>query len=313
MKSFRRAQTGVVVGLMAMVVNVGVVQGVAGAAVSSPANPAAATWAAGDTDPHLPLTAQTLRWEAQKFAAATTLMEQARKAWAAQPSATQSLVTVQPSATQSLVTITPNFTDPGGGGGTPPSSWALTQNQQPQQTGVWCGPATVSEALGQRSLYLDQNSSASQLKTDASGTAWSGIYVSTLPSTGYPVADVMNNRTGSTWYVPISVSSTATATDKANYRTALVTDVGNAGYPLIGNAMEVAGHAHLFGHPVDKNIQHWFDIYGYANSGADTLYEDSVYGVSTSIITWADGVTTPYTTMASDTIVGILGGRGYIW
>ena len=270
-----------VVGLMAMVINVGVVQGVAGAAVSSPANPAAVARAAGDTDPHLPLTAQTLRWEGEKFAAATRLMEQARKAWATQPSATQSLVTVQPSTTQSLVTITPNFTDPGGGGGTPPSSWAFSQNQQSQQTGVWCGPATVSEALGQRGISLSQASAASQLKTDASGTAWSGIYV----------------------------SHTATATDKANYRTALVTDVGNAGYPLIGDAWEVAGHDHLNGHPTDQTIFHWFDIRGYATSGADTLYEDSVYG---STISWAGNVPA-YSTMASDTIVGILGGRGYTW
>ena len=311
MKSFRRAQTGVVVGLMAMVVNVGVVQGVAGAAVSSPANPATVARDAGDTDPHLPLTAQTLRWEAEKFAAATRLMEQARKAWATQPSATQSLVTVQPSATPSLVTITPNFTDPGGGGGTPPSSAAFSQNQQAQQTGYWCGPAAVSEALGQRSYSLSQTSAASQLKTDATGTAWSGIYVSTSPSTGYPVADVMNNRTGSTWYVPISVSSTATSADKTNYRTALVTDVGNAGYPLIGDAWEHPYQDHLIGHPRSYEIYHWFDIYGYANSGADTLYEDSVYGAVS--IGWSSSVLSAYSTMPSDTIVGMLGDRGYIW
>ncbi len=291
MKSFRRAQTGVVVGLMAMVVNVGVVQGVAGAAVSSPADPAAVARAAGDTDPHLPLTAQTLRWEAEKFAAATRLMEQSRKAW----------------ATQSPVAITPNVTDPGGGGA--PSSAALLANQQAQQTGYWCGPAAVSEALGQRGISLSQTLAASQLKTDASGTAWSGIYVSTSPSTGYPVADVMNNRTGSTWYVPISVSSTATSADKANYRTALVTDVGNAGYPLIGDAWEHPYQDHLIGHPRSYEIYHWFDIYGYANSGADTLYEDSVYGSS---ISWA-GPVPAYSTMPSDTIVGIFGGRGYIW
>lgn len=295
MNSFRKAQTGVVVGLMAIMVNVGVVQGVAVAAASSPLDPVGVARAAADTDPHLPLSAQTLQREAEKFAAATTLMGQLRKAWAAQSS-----------ATQSPVAITPNSTLPGGGSG--PTSASLAANQQAQQTTYWCGPAAVSEALGQRSYSLSQASAASQLKTTTDGTAWSGVYVSTSPATGYPVADVMNNRTASSFYVPIAVSYTATTADKTNYQPRLVTDV-LGGWPIVGNAWEVAGYDHLVGHPFDQVIFHWFDIRGYANSGADTLYEDSVAGSS---ITWAAGVPA-YSTIASDMVVSLMGGRGYIW
>ena len=80
------------------------------------------------------------------------------------------------------------------------------------------------------------------------------------------------------------------------------------GWPLIGDAYEVVGGLHLVGHP-DSNIFHWFDIRGYANSGADTLYEDSVAGSS---ITWAANVPA-YSTISSDTVVSIMGGRGYTW
>lgn len=42
---------------------------------------------------------------------------------------------------------------------------------------------------------------------------------------------------------------------------------------------------------------------------ADTLYEDSVAG---STISWAANVPA-YSTLASDAVVSIMGGRGYIW
>lgn len=99
----------------------------------------------------------------------------------------------------------------------------------------------------------------------------------------------------------------------SNYKTYLVSNVSAVGAPLIGDAWEVSGGAyHLAGHPQDRPIFHWFDIRGYTSSGASTMYEDSVHGVSISIISWADNVPA-YTTMSSKAIVTIVGGRGYVW
>lgn len=80
------------------------------------------------------------------------------------------------------------------------------------------------------------------------------------------------------------------------------------GFALVGDAYEVPGGPHLVGHP-NITIYHWFDIRGYTSSGANTEYEDSVHGSSTS---WAGGVPA-YSTLSSTTIAKIVGGRGYVW
>lgn len=57
---------------------------------------------------------------------------------------------------------------------------------------------------------------------------------------------------------------------------------------------------------------HWINIrgYDYAYGYNLTRYEDSVSGASS--ISWSSGVP-PYSTFDSNTMVVILGGRGYIW
>ena len=79
---------------------------------------------------------------------------------------------------------------------------------------------------------------------------------------------------------------------------------------LAGNAYEVPGGPHLVGHPAGQQIMHWFDIRGYAQSGAVTAYEDSVHGAPS--IAWGSSVPA-YSTLPSTTIVYILGARGYVW
>ena len=55
---------------------------------------------------------------------------------------------------------------------------------------------------------------------------------------------------------------------------------------------------------------HWIDIRGYADGGKVTNYEDSVHDASS--IGWAAGVPA-YSSLASSTMVNILGARGYDW
>jgi hypothetical protein len=68
----------------------------------------------------------------------------------------------------------------------------------------------------------------------------------------------------------------------------------------------------LIGHPGNRTIFHWFAIRGYFDWGNDTHYADPVAGVPTSIISWA-GPVPRYSTMSSNTIAVIMGGRGYVW
>jgi hypothetical protein len=192
----------------------------------------------------------------------------------------------------------------------PPVSHSLGGRQQPQQNGYWCGPAAVSEALSHRGISLSQASTASQLKTNTSGTAWSGVYVSTSPSTGYPVADVLNNRTpvGVHYYtVPVG-TVTSTIISDLQRRVAYDVWVGDA---LVNDAWETPTSAyHLVGHPKTSTIFHWFTTYAYSSSGAVISYEDSASGGAG--VSFAASVP-KYSSLSSTAIAHIVGGRGYVW
>jgi hypothetical protein len=195
-----------------------------------------------------------------------------------------------------------------------PASLLLGKNQQAQANGYYCGPAAVKEAMGLlgNSNY-SQSAEATALKTtSSSGTAWSGVNAN-VPArflTGHPVRDVIEAEAYASfnydaYYSVISVPYTPKASDTSNYIASLKIDM-NTGFPMVGDAWEVAGYAHLTGHPKNQTIFHWFTIIGYENSGASTSYEDS----ATSIWTTVPAYTLNF---SSSTLVLILGGRGYIW
>lgn len=193
------------------------------------------------------------------------------------------------------------------GGAGYPASASFPGNQTPQITSYYCGPATVHEALNSVGVGMSQATAADHLNTTTNGTAWSGGGTS---PTGYPVPDVLNHHETRNYYVPQYVSSDgSTAVDQ--YEQDLMYDIYAAGAPMIGDAYEVYGGLHLTGHPNRQTpIFHWFDIRGYGNSGASTMYEDSVHGATS--VTWHEGVPA-YSTLASSTIVTIVEGRGYVW
>lgn len=145
---------------------------------------------------------------------------------------------------------------------------------------------------------------ARQLGTTAAGTDWSD-------SSGYPVPRVLNKDQARNQYVAVGLPWTPTSSQIKTYEIDLVTDINeNGGAPLAGSAYEVPGGPHLAGHPVTQTIMHWIDIRGYRNYGAVTDYEDSVHGATS--IGWSLSVPA-YSSLASATMVDILGARGYDW
>jgi hypothetical protein len=243
--------------------------------------------AAHDSDPHLPLTAQQLQMTAEKRAAES----QTASGSAVSPTAT-------PDSTCGAAC---------GGGGGYPGSASLAENQAPQTTGYYCGPAAVHEALGAVGVSLSQSAAAAALHTTGNGTAWSGG--GTSPS-GYPVADVLNARQNRNYYVPQPVSS-PTANAVSTFEGDLKTDISSVRAPLVGDAWETPSSAHhLVGHPTDRTIFHWFEIRGYQSSGSSTLYEDSVHDATS--VSWYAGVPA-YSRLASSSLVSIVAGRGYVW
>lgn len=195
-----------------------------------------------------------------------------------------------------------------GGGGAYPGSAHLAANQTPQSKNSYCGPAAVHEALDALGVSLTQSAAAAALRTTADGTGWSGA--GTKPS-GYPVPDVLNANENKNFYVPQPVTSPPTSKANSTYAKDLVTDIAVVHAPLVGDAWETStSDHHLVGHPTDRTILHWFEIRGYDDSGATTLYEDSVHGATS--VSWYAGVPA-YSSLPSSWITSIVGGRGYVW
>ena len=193
-----------------------------------------------------------------------------------------------------------------------PTDFSIGQNQQGQQKTYWCGPAAMSEADGFLGSSYSQTSEATTLKTDTNGTAWSGVNANVPAAylTGHPMRDVLVYHyyvlTGiDAAYAVVSVPYTPTQTDVNKYVSNLTFDISNY-WPVVGNAWEVAGYAHLTGHPSNQTIFHWFTIYGYHSSGSRTSYEDSATTVWSTVPAYTDS-------FSSSTLVTILGGRGYVW
>jgi hypothetical protein len=248
----------------------------------------AAYKAAIDTDPHLPLTVeqkQALKGKEQRLAGFYS-------------AATGRTLTAEGAAALGATAAVTSI----------PAAWGVAANQQPQQRSYWCGPATLCEALGQCGVpNVTQAQAASWSGTTASGTAWSGGPT----STGHPMADVMNSHQSRNYFVPQALSYSPTASEIGTYKARLVNNIYNVWAPLIGDAFQTAGSTyHLTGHPTDRTIFHWFDIFGYTASGGYTRYEDSVSG--SPVIGWSGSVP-PYSWQPSNQVATICGGRGYIW
>ncbi len=261
----------------------------AGAAITGDA-----AWkAAHDTDPHLPLTPYQLQMLAQKEQAVASYFS----------AVSGSPVTVEATATSGAAVMS---VDPAMLSGMPASA-SLPANQIAQQTGYWCGPAAVQEALGQVGVSMTQATAAARLGTTSAGTAWSGGHT----ATGHPVPDVLNQAQSRNYYIPQAVPVSPSSGDVSNYKSYLLNNINYPMAPLVGDAWETQTSSyHLTGHPRDRTIFHWFDIRGYTASGANTMYEDSVHNAPT--VSWYAGVPA-YSTLPSSWIVTIVGGRGYVW
>ncbi len=186
----------------------------------------------------------------------------------------------------------------------PAAARYLARTQQPQIRNYFCGPATVAEMLAQLGARLSQSAAARELGTSGAGTDWSD-------KTGYPVPRVLDANQKKNSYVAVGLPWTPDGNQIRTYEGDLVTDLNRgAGVPLAGDAYEVPGGPHLVGHPESQEILHWFDIRGYARSGAVTAYEDSVHGAPS--IAWSSSVPA-YSALPSPMVVYILGARGYVW
>lgn len=192
-----------------------------------------------------------------------------------------------------------------GGGGSVPAALTLVENEVAQKNEAWCDPAAVHEALGAIGISLSQANAAKALGTGSNGTAW---YLGSSATYPYPTRHVLNDELGYTFYYVQSLPDSPTSAEVTTYEQELVSDIG-VSMPLIGNAYEVVGGPHLVGHP-DENLQHYVEIRGYHQTGAQTNYEDSIHG--NTQVGWYASVPA-YSQMSSATFATILGDRGYVW
>jgi hypothetical protein len=192
----------------------------------------------------------------------------------------------------------------------------LDVHQQAQNTSFYCGPAASSELLMYLTGTHSQGETAYWLGTDrTSQTSWydSSLNYPSMPNrSGYPMPDAINYlRTGNAqgFYIPVGLPGAPSQAQKDQFKSRMSADI-DGGYPVVGDAWEAVGGPHLVGHPVNQKIFHWFTIRGYTQYGAGTNYKDSASGASS--ISWSGNVPAE-STMDTNTIAQILGGRGYVW
>ncbi|MGW7365390.1 hypothetical protein ACWGI8_18600 [Streptomyces sp. NPDC054841] len=185
---------------------------------------------------------------------------------------------------------------------------------QSQETSYWCGPATlvITQSAKDEVSGRSQEYAADLLETDSSGTSWYGVDIDVPDPTGYPMVDALNWRLPGANYVPRSLPYSPDGDDMEAFAEHVVHDTDND-YAIAGNVWEVPGGPHLVGHP-NIEIFHWVSIDGYNSEtgGGQVHYLDPVGGVSTSMISWADGVPKS-ARISADTLTTVMGGRGYVW
>jgi hypothetical protein len=171
--------------------------------------------------------------------------------------------------------------------------------QQGQQTGYWCGPATVSEIAWTvpGPSNVNQATAASYMGTTTDGTT-DGAMVSGLNHfVGEP-------DFGWDWYWFTGMDYNPTGAQRAAFLSNLQTDV-YYNTPLAGNAWEVPGGPHLVGEPANEQIFHYIEIGGWDTDTSQVYYADSATTVWNTV--------PPYSWFDTYTMETILGGMGYIW
>ncbi|MEK6227174.1 MAG: C39 family peptidase [Chloroflexota bacterium] len=183
------------------------------------------------------------------------------------------------------------------------SGWVDNLNQQGQVRSYYCGPATVSEVArtmytnGRGAIPADQYTTASYMGTTTSGTNVNNFVAGLNAYVGRPVA-------GWNWYAFVWLSYSPTASERSTFVSELEYDVQH-GWPVGGDAWEEAYGPHLKGHPYNQTIYHYIELGGYGSSGASVYYADSATTIWSTVprYSWFD----------MQTMITILGGRGYAW
>ena len=181
------------------------------------------------------------------------------------------------------------------------TSLYLNLTQQSQATWYYCGPASASEALGVRNVWVSQGTLAgnSYLQTNEDGgTNWGSLV---MPST-------LNAWTNSWFYEAVDANST---NNYNVYASDLYADIGE-GWSVVIGVKEEPGGPYLVGHPVGQTIYHWVASYGYTEDGGYTAYADSVSG--TNFWSWSKNVPA-YSTISSYDMWVMMsqGGFGWVW
>lgn len=175
--------------------------------------------------------------------------------------------------------------------------------QYAQERSYWCGPAMLKSLVRVRNVSISQSTAANRLGTTTAGTDW-------YDGNRYPVEYALDYYLGpyGANYVPVNLPGSPTSTQKSQFQSRLTANT-NGNWGIAGDAWEVPGGPHLVGHP-DWTIFHWFAIRGYLDWGARTNYADPASGAGS--LSWGSQVPR-YSNMNSNTVVTIMGGRGYIW
>lgn len=226
-----------------------------------------------------PLTGAELAAADAKSATAMRFFLAAQRAWAAQAGTGATQVASESAATVST------------------AKWLLIPLQF-QQTGWWCGPATMAmivKYLGHGfagSVYQQQQAAANMLgTTQRYGTDYGAM------------RPALNTRIASSFYINQPLPSAPSSAQITAFEADLVSDI-YSNYPIAANEYAIPAYWLVNQYQAGGGIiAHWLAVNGYAYSGTTTRYQDPGWGDQN----------VGFYHEPSPFFVTALGGRGYVW
>jgi hypothetical protein len=202
-----------------------------------------------------------------------------------------------------------------------PSYYRTWMPQESQINMYYCGPAAVEEVLIGLHATLGphgEHLTAGPYPAYGQHVLAGKIYLQTDYYIGTNWGSGVVPRTLNAWYhhhyyVAVNGSNMGGYFSLAAFEHDLILDV-NIGRPLMGAVRmdPTPTRPHLIGFPTNQTHYHWIAISGYGQSGAETIYADSVHG-DTQFWWWADRVPAFGTVSTKYVMVPLLNTFGFIW
>lgn len=170
--------------------------------------------------------------------------------------------------------------------------------QYPQETGNWCGYASLKMILASRGISIQQSSIVSEIG-NVTGYSWYDfnnegcpwLMVSGSAVSDFPAAVYLNSKLGYMEYAPYPYGAAGgTAITEADIRARIMYDIDNGHGVMVCGISQASGNSHINGYP-QTSVGHWIVVRGYTGNGNIIRIADPV---AASVVSWGGNINAYY-------------------